>query len=90
MLTARGELLDRIVGLELGADDYPPKPFEPRDCWRASRRCRWPRRNPPRTTPRFGRLDRPRRARRLPRRQGAELTGTSSTCSSFWRKPAAC
>ena len=31
MLTARGEPLDRIVGLELGADDYPPKPFEPRE-----------------------------------------------------------
>src|SRR5437762_12082782 len=30
MLTARGEPLDRIVGLELGADDYLPKPFEPR------------------------------------------------------------
>jgi len=31
MLTARGELADRIVGLELGADDYLPKPFEPRE-----------------------------------------------------------
>jgi two-component system, OmpR family, phosphate regulon response regulator OmpR len=31
MLTARGEALDRIVGLELGADDYLPKPFEPRE-----------------------------------------------------------
>ncbi len=31
MLTARGELSDRIVGLELGADDYIPKPFEPRE-----------------------------------------------------------
>lgn len=31
MLTARGELTDRIVGLELGADDYLPKPFEPRE-----------------------------------------------------------
>ncbi|SVB79951.1 uncharacterized protein METZ01_LOCUS232805, partial [marine metagenome] len=30
MLTARGEVTDRIVGLELGADDYLPKPFEPR------------------------------------------------------------
>ncbi len=29
MLTARGEVSDRIVGLELGADDYMPKPFEP-------------------------------------------------------------
>jgi DNA-binding response OmpR family regulator len=31
MLTARGDPLDRIVGLELGADDYLPKPFEPRE-----------------------------------------------------------
>jgi OmpR family response regulator RpaB len=31
MLTARGEVMDRIVGLELGADDYVPKPFEPRE-----------------------------------------------------------
>jgi len=31
MLTARGDAIDRIVGLELGADDYLPKPFEPRE-----------------------------------------------------------
>ena len=31
MLTARGEITDRIVGLEIGADDYLPKPFEPRE-----------------------------------------------------------
>ena len=31
MLTARGDPTDRIVGLELGADDYLPKPFEPRE-----------------------------------------------------------
>jgi len=31
MLTARGELADRVTGLELGADDYLPKPFEPRE-----------------------------------------------------------
>ncbi len=31
MLTARGEALDRILGLEMGADDYLPKPFEPRE-----------------------------------------------------------
>ena len=31
MLTARGDTTDRIVGLELGADDYLPKPFEPRE-----------------------------------------------------------
>ena len=31
MLTARGDETDRIVGLELGADDYLPKPFNPRE-----------------------------------------------------------
>ncbi|WP_374669197.1 response regulator transcription factor [Ramlibacter sp.] len=31
MLTARGEVMDRVLGLELGADDYLPKPFEPRE-----------------------------------------------------------
>jgi two-component system OmpR family response regulator len=31
MLTARGEAVDRIVGLEMGADDYLPKPFDPRE-----------------------------------------------------------
>ncbi|MGL1902705.1 MAG: response regulator transcription factor [Fibrobacterales bacterium] len=31
LLTARGEVTDRVLGLELGADDYLPKPFEPRE-----------------------------------------------------------
>lgn len=31
MLTARGDVTDRVVGLEMGADDYLPKPFEPRE-----------------------------------------------------------
>jgi DNA-binding response OmpR family regulator len=31
MLTARGDAADRIVGLEIGADDYLPKPFQPRE-----------------------------------------------------------
>ena len=35
MLTARGQDVDRIVGLELGADDYLPKPFNPRELMRA-------------------------------------------------------
>ena len=31
MLTAKGDEVDRVVGLELGADDYIPKPFSPRE-----------------------------------------------------------
>jgi DNA-binding response OmpR family regulator len=31
MLTARGDPMDRVIGLEIGADDYLPKPFEPRE-----------------------------------------------------------
>ncbi len=31
MLTAKGDPMDRVVGLEIGADDYLPKPFEPRE-----------------------------------------------------------
>ena len=46
MLTARGDLPDRVLGLELGADDYIPKPFEPRELVARietlMRRCRGP------------------------------------------------
>jgi two-component system response regulator CpxR len=38
MLTARGDEVDRIVGLEMGADDYLPKPFNPREL--VARICR--------------------------------------------------
>ncbi|MDU0353215.1 response regulator [Paraglaciecola aquimarina] len=31
MLTAKGDEVDRIIGLEMGADDYLPKPFNPRE-----------------------------------------------------------
>ena len=39
VLTARGDEADRVVGLELGADDYVVKPFSPRSCWPASGPC---------------------------------------------------
>ena len=72
MLTGRGEETDRIVGLELGADDYLPKPFNPRELL-ARLRAVLRRRRPPSTTAqepnllRFGPLeiDRARREVRL-------------------------
>ena len=86
MLTARGDVMDRVVGLELGADHYLPKPFEPRElvaCIQTVLR----RRKPPGQLPavhqsaaptlRFDGLDIDT-ARRSVTRQGheVELTGT--------------
>jgi DNA-binding response OmpR family regulator len=66
MLTARGEDTDRIVGLELGADDYLPKPFNPREVvarlHAILRRAR-PAADAPADTLRFGRLEIDRAAR---------------------------
>lgn len=60
MLTARGEEIDRIVGLELGADDYLPKPFNPRELsarLKAILRRRMPAASGNRRVLRFGRLE---------------------------------
>lgn len=66
MLTAKGDPMDRIVGLELGADDYLPKPFEPRELLariRAILRRRTDGTPPPAKTMRFGSLEIDRDAR---------------------------
>jgi DNA-binding response OmpR family regulator len=66
MLTARGEETDRIVGLELGADDYLPKPFNPRELLarlRAVLRRRAASAAPRGASLRFGRLELDREAR---------------------------
>jgi len=66
MLTAKGDPMDRIVGLELGADDYLPKPFEPRELLariRAILRRRADGTPPPAKTMRFGSLEIDRDAR---------------------------
>ena len=58
MLTARGDAMDRIVGLEIGADDYLPKPFEPREMLARLRAILRRRGNEPLTEVlRFGRLE---------------------------------
>jgi DNA-binding response OmpR family regulator len=66
MLTAKGDPMDRIVGLELGADDYLPKPFEPRELLariRAILRRRGEGAPPPAKRLRFGSLEIDRDAR---------------------------
>ena len=66
MLTAKGDPMDRIIGLELGADDYLPKPFEPRELLariRAVLRRRTEGGAPEAQTLRFGALEIDRDAR---------------------------
>ncbi len=66
MLTAKGDPMDRIIGLELGADDYLPKPFEPRELLariRAILRRRVEGAAPSAKTLRFGTLEIDRDAR---------------------------
>jgi DNA-binding response OmpR family regulator len=64
MLTARGDTMDRVVGLEVGADDYLPKPFEPRELLARLRAILRRRQSGASTTTlRFGRLEIDRDAR---------------------------
>ena len=66
MLTAKGDPMDRIIGLELGADDYLPKPFEPRELLariRAVLRRHQPGAAPEHQVLRFGTLEIDRDAR---------------------------
>jgi len=81
MLTARGDPLDRVIGLELGADDYLPKPFEPRELLARLRAIlRRQRNTAPEDLLRFGRLEIDRGARQV-RIEGREmpLTGYQYT-----------
>ena len=77
ILTARGEPMDRVVGLEMGADDYLPKPFEPRELLARLRAIL--RRGPASASSRvlrFGRLEIDRDARSV-RVDGAERALTA-------------
>jgi DNA-binding response OmpR family regulator len=65
MLTARGDAADRVVGLELGADDYLPKPFEPRELLARLRAILRRGRTRNSDVLRFGRLEIDRAAREL-------------------------
>ncbi|WP_439518176.1 response regulator transcription factor [Hydrogenophaga sp.] len=84
MLTAKGDPMDRVIGLEIGADDYLPKPFEPRELL-ARVRAVLRRRSDPgqtsasRTTPvlRFGSLDIDRDARTV------QVAGKSCELTSY-------
>ena len=76
MLSARGEAADRIVGLELGADDYLPKPFEPRELLARLRTILRRGATPAHGVLRFGRLEIDRDARQV-RVDGAERVLTA-------------
>jgi DNA-binding response OmpR family regulator len=77
MLTARGDAMDRVVGLEIGADDYLPKPFEPRELLARLRAILRRRGGAARgDVLRFGRVEIDRGAR-LVRVDGAEKSLTS-------------
>ncbi len=77
MLTAKGDPLDRVIGLEMGADDYLPKPFEPRELLaRVRALLRRRRTGPGEPVLRFGRLEIDRGARLV--RVNGELRATTS------------
>jgi DNA-binding response OmpR family regulator len=83
MLTARGDETDRIVGLELGTDDYLPKPFNPRELLARLRAILRRRDGRRRALLRFGRLEIDRDARSV-RVDGKERALTAYQFELLW------
>lgn len=77
MLTAKGDPLDRVLGLEIGADDYVPKPFEPRELLARIRAVLRRQRDGAGDVLRFGRLQIDRGARVV------RLDGTPRALTSY-------
>jgi two-component system phosphate regulon response regulator OmpR len=77
MLTARGDAMDRVVGLEMGADDYLPKPFEPRELLARLKSILRRRHRDEADVLRFGRLDIDTAARE------ARLDGKACTLTGY-------
>src|SRR5258705_1075067 len=77
MLTARGDAMDRVVGLEMGADDYLPKPFEPRELLARLKSILRRRHRDEADVLRFGRLEIDAGARE------ARLDGNACTLTSY-------
>ena len=80
MLTAKGDAMDRIIGLEIGADDYLPKPFEPRELLARIRAVLRRKNEVPTATPtvlRFGALEIDRDARTV------QVHGTACDLTSY-------
>ena len=77
MLTARGDAMDRIVGLEMGADDYLPKPFEPRELLARLKAILRRAHTAPANALRFGRLEIDKDAREV------RIDGVSRPLTSY-------
>ena len=77
-LSARDDEIDRVLGLEIGGDDYVTKPFSPRETGRAGQRHPAPR----------GRAPAQDEGRAMPASRGALTLSTRAACRRVCRPPA--